>query len=164
MRDVKAIFDRFGLFGALPEAVVRATEEGLSGARAETPKPGDAIFDSCSTMLVGTNFHAILEAERTSRELGYITLVIGTRISGEAREIASCSPGLHRICAAWNPRRRSCLHHRRGRDDCLSARQGQGRQESGDGALGAQGIFTFPASPALRAGKSRLPFGRHRWQ
>jgi glycerate 2-kinase len=93
-RDVKAIFDCFGLFAALPETVVRATEEGLSGARPETPKPGDAIFDSCSTMLVGTNFHAILEAERTGRELGYGTLVIGTRISGEAREIGKVFSGI----------------------------------------------------------------------
>lgn len=93
-QDVKAIFDRFGLFTALPEAVVRATEEGLAGLRPETPKFGDAIFDSCSTMLVGTNFHAILEAERTSRQLGYHTLVLGTRISGEAREIGKVFSGI----------------------------------------------------------------------
>ncbi|SLM17846.1 putative glycerate kinase [uncultured spirochete] len=93
-QDVKAIFDRFGLFDALPEAVVRATHEGLSGLRPETPKPGDTIFDSCSTMLVGTNYHAILEAERTSRALGYNTLVIGTRISGEAREIGKIFSGI----------------------------------------------------------------------
>jgi len=93
-QDVKAIFDRFGLFTALPEPVVRATEEGLAGLRPETPKFGDAIFDSCSTMLVGTNFHAILEAERTSRQLGYHTLVLGTRISGEAREIGKVFSGI----------------------------------------------------------------------
>ncbi len=164
-RDVKAIFDRFGLFGALPEAVVRATEEGLSGARAETPKPGDAIFDSCSTMLVGTNFHAILEAERTSQRVGlWHPRHRNPHIGRSARDRQAVLRDCTGYCAAWDPRRRSCLHHRRGRDDCLSARQGQGRQESGDGTLGAQGIFTFPASPALRAGKSRLPFGRHRWQ
>jgi len=92
-QDVKAIFDRFGLFDALPEAVVRAINEGVSGLRPETPKPGDAIFDSCSTMLVGTNFHAILEAERKGKELGYNTLVVGTRISGEAREIGKVFSG-----------------------------------------------------------------------
>jgi hydroxypyruvate reductase len=105
-QDVKAIFDRFGLLATLPEAVVRATEEGLAGLRPETPKVGDAAFDACSTMLVGTNFHAILEAERKGKALGYTTLVVGTRLSGEAREIGKFFSGLaqdillHRIPVA----------------------------------------------------------------
>lgn len=93
-QDVSAIFERFGLFPALPDAVVRATEEGLAGLRPETPKVGDAVFDACSTMLVGTNFHAILEAERKSRALGYHTLIVGTRLSGEAREIGKFFSGI----------------------------------------------------------------------
>ncbi len=93
-QDVKEIFDRFGLFDALPDAVARATREGISGLRPDTPKPGDVIFDSCSTMLVGTNFHAILEAGNKSKALGYNTLVLGTRMSGEAREIGKIFSGI----------------------------------------------------------------------
>jgi len=102
-QDVKAIFDRYGLFDALPESVVHIIEAGCEGERPDTPKPGDPIFSACSTILVGTNFHAIIEAERKSKELGYHTLVIGTRLSGEAREIAKVFSGavqdilLHKI-------------------------------------------------------------------
>jgi hydroxypyruvate reductase len=105
-QDVKAIFDRYGLFDALPESVVHIIEEGCEGERPDTPKPGDPIFRACSTILVGTNFHAIIEAERKSKDLGYHTLVIGTRLSGEAREIAKVFSGavqdilLHKIPVA----------------------------------------------------------------
>ena len=92
-RDVAAIFERFGLTGRLPEPVARALRGGLAGERPETPKPGDALFDSCSTVLVGTNFQAIQEAERKGRELGYSTVVLGTRLSGEAREIGKLFSG-----------------------------------------------------------------------
>jgi len=92
-RDVASIFERFKLVEMLPEAVARALRAGLAGRRAETPKPGDALFASCATMLVGTNFQAIQEAERKGRELGYSTVVLGTRLSGEAREIAKLFSG-----------------------------------------------------------------------
>ncbi len=92
-RDVAAIFERFKLMEKLPEAAVCALRGGLAGERPETPKPGDALFASCATMLVGTNFQAIQEAERKGRELGYSTFVLGTRLSGEAREIGKLFSG-----------------------------------------------------------------------
>jgi hydroxypyruvate reductase len=93
-QDVKSIFDRYALLDKLPKSIVQAVEDGLSGIRPETPKPEDAIFDLCSTMLVGTNYHAIQEAEQKSKELGYNTLVLGSRFSGEAREIGKVFPGI----------------------------------------------------------------------
>lgn len=93
-QDVKAIFDHFDLWNSLPQTVVHVVEEGLSGLRPETPKPDEAMFDSCPTMLVGTNFHAILEAERKGQDLGYATIVLGTRLSGEAREIGKVFSGI----------------------------------------------------------------------
>ncbi len=80
-RDVKAIFERYALLDRLPKSIAQAVEDGLSGIRSETPKPEDPIFDLCSTMLVGTNYHAIQEAEQRSKELGYNTLVLGSRFS-----------------------------------------------------------------------------------
>ncbi len=93
-RDVKAIFERYELLNRLPKSIAQAVEDGLSGIRSETPKPEDPIFDLCSTMLVGTNYHAIQEAEQRSKELGYNTLVLGSRFSGEAREIGKVFSGI----------------------------------------------------------------------
>jgi hydroxypyruvate reductase len=78
----------------LPKAVLHVLAEGLSGIRPETPKPGDPVFDACTTMLVGTNYQALLEAERTAKELGYHTLLLGSRFSGEAREIGKVFSGI----------------------------------------------------------------------
>ena len=93
-QDVKSIFDRYALLDKLPRSIVQAVEDGLSGIRPETPKPEDPTFDLCSTILVGTNYHAIQEAERKSKELGYNTLVLGSRFSGEAREIGKVFSGI----------------------------------------------------------------------
>lgn len=93
-KDVGGIFERFGLFASLPGSVVRTVREGLSGTRPETPKPGDPLFNSCSTFLVGTNYQAILEATRKSEERGYRTIVLSTRLQGEAREIAKIFSGI----------------------------------------------------------------------
>ncbi|MEN6398891.1 MAG: glycerate kinase [Rectinema sp.] len=93
-RDVAAIFERFRLAPLLPENVARAVEEGVEGRRPETPKPGDAVFQSCTTVLVGTNFQALLEAERAAKARGYNTLLLGSRIVGEAREIAKVFSGM----------------------------------------------------------------------
>jgi len=93
-KDVWGIFERFGLFSSLPESVVRAAREGLLGKRPDTPKPGDPLFNACSTLLVGTNYHAILEATRKSKERGYRTVVLSSRLQGEAREIAKVFSGI----------------------------------------------------------------------
>jgi len=93
-RDVAAIFERFRLAPLLPENVARAVETGVAGRRPETPKPGDAVFQSCTTVLVGTNFQALLEAERAAKARGYNTLLLGSRIVGEAREIAKVFSGM----------------------------------------------------------------------
>ncbi len=97
-QDVKAIFDRFGLFDALPEAVVRATHEGLAGLRPETPKPGDTIFDSCSTMLAA-QFIMHSRGGAHKQGVGLYTLVIGTYI-GRSREIGKIFSGMPRYYAA----------------------------------------------------------------
>ena len=85
--DVAAIFERYGLAPLLPRAVRQAVEEGLAGKRPETPKASDPAFGSCTTVLVGSNFQALLEAERAAKARGYNTLLLGSRLVGEAREI-----------------------------------------------------------------------------
>ncbi|MCX8013647.1 MAG: DUF4147 domain-containing protein, partial [Rectinema sp.] len=91
--DVADILRRYHLDDAIPQSVAKRVKDGLAGLIPDTPKPGDPIFDSLATVLVGTNYHAIREAEKKARELGYHTLVLGTQLTGEAREIARVFSG-----------------------------------------------------------------------
>lgn len=91
--EVAAIFQRYHLEEAMPESVMNRVRNGLAGKVPETPKPGDPAFETLVTMLIGTNYHAIIEAEKKAQELGYHTLVLGTQLSGEAREIARVFSG-----------------------------------------------------------------------
>ena len=83
----KVLVDR-GIWGESPGAVRRVFEEGLAGIRSDTPKPGSYVFRSSRTVLVGNNMLALRKAEETARQLGYNTLLLTSRLVGEAREIA----------------------------------------------------------------------------
>lgn len=72
----------------LPEAVRRVFAEGLAGKRPDTPKPGANFFRSTRTVLVGNNMLALKSAEEAARDLGYNTLLLSSRLVGEAREVA----------------------------------------------------------------------------
>jgi glycerate 2-kinase len=83
-----AIFEKYRLWAEVPLAVKVRIEEGVRGSIADTPKPGDALFRRVRNTLVGSNRLALDAAARRARALGYRTLVLGSEIQGETREIA----------------------------------------------------------------------------
>ncbi|HTX34762.1 MAG TPA: glycerate kinase [Bryobacteraceae bacterium] len=85
---VAAIFDRYGIAGEVPASVRERIEAGVRGEIAETPKPGDALFERVRNTVVGSNRLALDAASRCARELGYRTLVLASEIQGETREVA----------------------------------------------------------------------------
>ncbi len=101
--DALAIVKRYGIEGKLPSPVaerLRAGASGGSGAPGETPKPGDPAFGRARTVLVGTNRLALAAAEVEAKRLGYNSLVLSSRIAGEAREIALAFLGIGKDIAA----------------------------------------------------------------
>ena len=101
--DALAIVKRYGIEGKLPSPVaerLRAGAAGGTGAPAETPKPGDPAFGRVRTVLVGTNRLALAAAEAEAKRLGYDSLVLSSRIAGEAREIALAFLGIGKDIAA----------------------------------------------------------------
>lgn len=60
----------------------------------ESPKAGDAIFDRVQNVIVGSNRLAALAAIEKARELGFNTLLLGTYLEGEAREVARVAAAL----------------------------------------------------------------------
>jgi hydroxypyruvate reductase len=60
----------------------------VAGEIPETPKPGGAVLERCQNVVVGSNGLAVAAANERARDLGYNTLVLSTRLEGEAREVA----------------------------------------------------------------------------
>jgi hydroxypyruvate reductase len=82
--EARAILSKYGITAKVPAAV----RERLSENAAETPKPGDRIFEYVQNLIVGSNRLAVDAAARQARALGYHTLVLSTFIEGETRDVA----------------------------------------------------------------------------
>ncbi|HEX4595605.1 MAG TPA: glycerate kinase [Bryobacteraceae bacterium] len=82
--EARAILAKYGIAGKVPKPV----RDRLNGNSAETPKPGDKIFDNVQNLIVGSNRLAVDAAAEQARALGYRTLVLSTMIEGETRDVA----------------------------------------------------------------------------
>jgi glycerate-2-kinase len=104
--DAGEVFDRYGLWGDLPESV-RAR---IRRAEAETPKPGDPLFKGSQTVVVASNLLACEAAASAARDQGLNTLILTTYVEGEAREAAKTLAGMLReVAASGHPLPRPCL-------------------------------------------------------
>jgi len=86
--QAQAIIAGYGIEDQLPVSVVELLRRGAEGRIAETPKPGDRVFESVSNVLLGTNYTALKAAAEQAGRLGYKPVVLSSRIVGEAREVA----------------------------------------------------------------------------
>ncbi|MCZ6635944.1 MAG: glycerate kinase [bacterium] len=82
------ILEKYDLVEKVPAAVRERFEGGLAGNIPDTPKPGDEALEKVQNLVVGSNGLAVAAANERAKELGYQTLVLSTRVEGEAREIA----------------------------------------------------------------------------
>jgi hydroxypyruvate reductase len=87
-RDAKSVLVRRGIFNKVSGSVRALLEKGIAGEIADTPKQGDLLFANVSTILIGNNLSALESAAVEADRRGYGTLLLSSRIVGEAREIA----------------------------------------------------------------------------
>ncbi len=90
------ILQRYGLLEETPESIVQHLRQGMAGACAETPKPGDPLFMRVDTRIIGSNRLAAQAAVEEAVRLGYHALLLTTFVEGEAREVARVAAGLAR--------------------------------------------------------------------
>lgn len=88
------ILDKYDLLEQVPEAVKTRFEAGLAGDIDDTPKPGDAALSRVQNLVVGSNGLAVSAAAKKAKTLGYNTLVLSTRVEGEAKEVAYVYAGI----------------------------------------------------------------------
>ncbi len=87
-QDAEKILKHYGIWDQLAPSVDRHIKKGVAGQTADTPKSDDAAFQRCSQVLVGTNLHALQAAAAKAEELGYRSLILSSKVEGEAREVA----------------------------------------------------------------------------
>ncbi|MFC6862405.1 glycerate kinase [Halomicroarcula sp. GCM10025817] len=81
--DALAVLDRYDIDAPAVRDYLTA---GVDGDVSETPSPGDPAFDRVSTHILADAWTALEAARSTARERGYETMVLSSRLRGEARE------------------------------------------------------------------------------
>ncbi len=92
--DAWSVVERYDLVERLPMAVRERLEAGLDGRLADTPKPGDPLFEQVHNVIVGSNRQAAQAAVEEARARGLNALLLSTFVEGEAREVAHVAAAL----------------------------------------------------------------------
>ena len=79
-----------------PGSVKRHLEEGLRGAIAETPKPGDPLFARTENRVVATAHRSLEAAAAIFRSHGITPAILGDSITGEAQEVGKVMAAIAR--------------------------------------------------------------------
>jgi glycerate 2-kinase len=87
-----------GLLDGVPASIRAHLQAGARGERPETPKPGDSLFGRTWTRIIGSNRKSVAAAAREARRQGLRTVVLTTRLEGEAREVARVLVSVLREC------------------------------------------------------------------
>nr|WP_319397097.1 glycerate kinase [uncultured Desulfobacter sp.] len=111
VNQVLGIIKKYALATRLPSRVINMLE---SETLQETDKPRvseDEIFSKVYNVLLGNNLSALNAARQKAEALGYNTVVLSSRITGEAREIAKFFSGMAQDIALGNlpPKRPVCV-------------------------------------------------------
>jgi len=83
-----------------PPAVCDRLEAGAAGGVPETLDASDSIFADTDTHILADGMTALRAAREVAEEAGYRTLVLSSRLRGEAREAAKVHAGVAEGCHA----------------------------------------------------------------
>ena len=82
------VLEKFKITGRTPKTVLELLRKGARGEIAETPKPGDPLFQNVYNIVAGSNALALAAAAREAHSLGYRPRILSNIVSGEARDVA----------------------------------------------------------------------------
>jgi len=87
--DAIEVFKTKGIWEQVPANVRQHLEQGELGHIAETPKPGDNIFNNTGYTLVGSNTISVNAMLDAAQKLGYETELYSNHLCGEARTVGA---------------------------------------------------------------------------
>ena len=150
------ILDKYELRDQIPDRVRSRLEAGVAGEIEDTPKPGDVALSKVQNLIVGSNGLAVAAANDKANALGYRTLVLSTRIEGEAREVAYVYAGIAKeIATSAQPIAPPACVIAGGETTVLVRRQGQGRAQPRDSPVRRDSVGWLGRCGALQR--------RHGW-
>ena len=85
-RDAEIVLRNYGLWTKVTPGVREVISRGVARKLEETPKKGSKVFRRVHNLVVGSTRISCLAAAKRLREDGYSTVLLSTRIRGEARE------------------------------------------------------------------------------
>jgi len=97
--DALNVLHRYCLWDRTSESIRRRLENGVEGRVRETPKSGDRTFKKVFNLVVGSNLVAAKTAIERAIILGYNTVLLSTRIEGEARHVGTVFAGIAKEAA-----------------------------------------------------------------
>jgi len=92
--DAYTILQERGLWRKVPGSVRKRIQKGKEGKLLETPKKSSRIFKRVHNVLVGTNKESCQAAAEVLEKRGYHSLILSTRLQGEAREVGKILAGI----------------------------------------------------------------------
>jgi glycerate 2-kinase len=92
--DAWRILERYGILEQAPAAVCAHLRRGIAGLIADTPKPGDPLFERVNNVVIGDNASAGRAAVAEAKRLGFSAALLTTFLQGEAREVGRVVAGL----------------------------------------------------------------------
>ncbi len=102
--DCMKIVDKYDLESKLPRSVLAHLERGVNRTVAETPKPGNPVFDKTFALIIGSCALSVSSAKQKAVELGYETIILSSSIEGETMEVAKVHAAIAReILKSGNP-------------------------------------------------------------
>jgi glycerate 2-kinase len=86
--DALDVVTRHGLEGRIPPRLMQMLQDGAAGRIPDTPKQGNAIFESVENVIIGSNRIATEAAGQKALALGFEPVVLTSELQGEARDAA----------------------------------------------------------------------------
>jgi glycerate 2-kinase len=83
--EALSIIQKYGV--AVPVAVMERLQAGAQGRIPDTPKPGDLLFKNVENLIIANNRLLTEAAAQQAQALGFKTLILGTEIEGEAKDV-----------------------------------------------------------------------------
>lgn len=100
--DALAIIQKYGI--EVPDSVLERLQDGAHGRVPETPKPGDPVFKHVDNQIIANNRLLIDAAVEKARELRFNTLILGTEVEGEAKDVGRFFSAIAReLARSGNP-------------------------------------------------------------
>jgi glycerate 2-kinase len=94
--EAVSIIKKYKIENKIPQNIAQVLDDGVEGKTAETPKNNDAIFNSVTNMVIGSNIVSLRAAEEKAKKLGFNTLVLTSMIQGDVKELAKVMEALIR--------------------------------------------------------------------